>query len=338
MNKNEKERVAITSGVVGVILLILVLYLSLSGAKAGKEQVNSISNAGNEATLAASRDDAAKSASFASTDDIDSVKAGEDASSSSSTAYEVPAIDALVSGNSFYPVNNSILKKSYNKVSFETSKQLEELLKYWNDGNQAAIRDLVSLERFEAMSFSLSGTKDFYYYGDKDESGLPEGFGVAVYAENQYYFGQWKQGKREGEGTWFSFYPEYNQYAVKEHLYTGSFADDLPNGNGQEHFDYNYEFMNDVDLYLQNVIGNFKDGFYDGDMYIILVKPDASTTEWDGTCIKGDFQMVPNSSRDTRGRFPVMSQRENEDNHVWMYEDEKENQQVKGIISGGKVR
>ena len=47
------------------------------------------------------------------------------------------------------------------------------MMAYWADNNQKALDDLANLERFMAMSWSLKGTDDCYYYGQKDANGLP---------------------------------------------------------------------------------------------------------------------------------------------------------------------
>ena len=54
-------------------------------------------------------------------------------------------------------------------------------------------------------------------------------------------------------------------------MYSGQWADDRPNGKGQEHYDYDPEYMNSVDIYLQNIIGVFSEGLYNGSMYVITV-------------------------------------------------------------------
>ena len=58
-------------------------------------------------------------------------------------------------------------------------RSLKEMMAYWADNNQKALDDLANLERFMAMSWSLKGTDDCYYYGQKDANGLPNGTGIA---------------------------------------------------------------------------------------------------------------------------------------------------------------
>ncbi len=350
MEREEKIKVAITAGIAGLILLILVLYLALTGNIVDKssdedklaenitEYASNIADSGSELTgedaLNAENDGSGNLANAG--DDKNSENNNEADGKKPSNSYL--AQNTTVSGNSFYATNAPVLRNVYKKVTYNVETQLSDMLTYWNDGNQAAVRDLAHLERYEAMSFSLDGTTDFYYYGNVDAEGNPEGMGVAVYANNQYYFGQWSQGKRNGNGTWIAFYPAYNTYVVKEHLYTGEFAGDLPNGEGQEHYDYDQEYMNSADIYIQNAIGHFTDGLYDGEMYLITVNDNYETKEWTGKCTRGTLEQVPNTSKDNMGYIAVFSGTENSDDHMWMTETKTKNVGVSGMITGGKKK
>jgi hypothetical protein len=350
MERNEKIKIAITAGIAAIILLILILLLALSGKSSNDED----KLAGNIAEYAESgaedqdKDtDPIVSASGQASDE-DAKAATQEGSSDSSTASLGASKETVseyldtaknsVSGNSFYVTNHAVFKDVYHKVDYNVDEQLKELSGYWSQGNTEAVRDLVHLERFEAMSYSLNGSNNFYYYGEMDSESLPNGTGVAVYANDQYYYGQWVNGKRSGDGTWFSFYPSYSSYVVTEHMYTGQWADDKPNGKGQEHYDYNPEHMNTADIYLQNIIGVFTDGMYNGSMYVITVDNAGNTTEWDGICSKGKWEAVRNASLDKKGKIPVLSARLNKDNHIYMTEEGATNNGVSNLIFGGSKR
>ena len=336
MEREEKTRIAITAGIAGVILLILILFLALSGDNGKNDNAIDYSSETSSEEPVASE----TSSSFMSTvSEEDSLSADLDSSKESSSAASSSASlstgKSTVSGNSFYSTDKAVFKNLYKKVTYDKNSQMQELLTYASENNQEAIRDLAHLERFEAMSFSLEGKDDFYYAGETDSDGLPNGFGVAAYANDQYYYGEWKNGVRSGQGTWISFYPQYNSYVVKEHMYSGEWDGDLPNGNGQEHYDYNYEYMNNADIYLQNAIGNFKDGLYNGEMYIITVDLNGKTKEWIGNCNSGTWQKVSETDKDKRGNSAVLSERENLENHIWMSDEKAKDNGVSGIIFGG---
>ncbi len=340
MDKQEKIKIAITAGIAAVVLLILVLFLALSGKKDNgddeklEENIAQYSSEQEASTEGLS----AITASEGKSDESDLAVAEDSGSTGSSvltySEYKDQA-KGTVSGNSFYATNTAVLRNVYKGIKYDISAQLQEMYTYWSSGNTDAVRDLAHLERFEAMSLSLNGTKDFYYTGERNNEGLPEGMGLAVYANDQYYFGNWSGGVRSGDGTWISFYPSYSSYVVTEHLYSGQWANDLPEGKGQEHYDYNPEHMNTDDIYLQNAIGGFAGGKYNGDMYVITVDKDGNTFEWTGTCNNGDWVQVNNLLGD-RGKIPVLSERENHENHIYMTSDGAKGNGISGIITGGK--
>lgn len=343
MDKNEKIKVAITSGIVAAILLILVLFLALSGKKDNDERLLD-ENISEYASLESSLEQNSDSAVLVSSEDAQSgsSESAEDSSSATGSTEadlksgESETIVNDISGNSLYSTKAAVLKNVYKGLAVDTNAQLKEMYTYWADNNTDAVRDLAHLERFEAMSYKLSGTSDFYYYGDLNSSGLPEGTGLAVYGDDQYYFGQWKNGKRSGTGTWINFYPDYNNYVVTEHMYTGGWEDDLPTGDGQEHYDYDYTKMNGDDIYVQNAIGSFDKGSYDGKMYIITVDRDQNTEEWFGTCEDGVFMQVVNTHLDKDGKIPVLQNKNDEKDFVSMTEEGTKDNKVSGIITGGK--
>ncbi len=353
MEREDKIRVAITAGIAGLILLILVLFIALGGLgkkKSGSgadEAVSAASGdsvAGSDSSSLRSSEDATAgdSESEAASEASSGASVSESAAGASSIVMEyseyVDSGKTVVSGNSFYATKSPVLKDVYKKVKYDRDAQMNEMFEYWKNGNQEAVRDLAHLERFEAMSYSLKDTDDFYYVGDVDSEGRPNGLGLSVYADSQYYFGNFADGVRSGNGTWISFYPGYSTYVVKEHMYTGEWSDDLPNGQGQEHYDYASEYMNKEDIYIQNAIGGFSNGLYNGDMYIITVDKAGNTVEWEGICDHGDWELVTGANKDKRGNIPVLSGRENKENHVYMVPEKAKNNGITGIITGGSVR
>lgn len=177
--------------------------------------------------------------------------------------------------------------------------QLKELYEYWDAYKLDAVNDIIRLERMQKVSKELEGKNRFYYYGDVDRLGRPNGKGLAVYADNTYYFGEWKEGLRHGKGMWLqaAIYTEENkQYdmGVVEHSYNGQWSKDLPNGEGQEHFSYTAEKLSrettSKNRCIANVIGGFKNGYYHGEMYIMTLDERGSSTDWSGTCVEGVWE------------------------------------------------
>ena len=339
MDKQEKIKLAITAGIASVILLILVLFLALSGSKNddGEKLEENIAKYSSKEESSEGLSVITSSEEKSGESDLGSAEDSGATGSSVLTYSEYKdQAKGTVSGNSFYATNTATLRNVYRGIKYDTAVQLQDMLTYWSGGNMDAVRDLAHLDRYEAMSLSLNGTSDYYYYGERNAEGLPEGKGLAVYANDQYYFGNWSGGARNGDGTWISFYPSYSSYVVTEHLYSGKWSGDLPDGKGQEHYDYNAEFMNAEDIYIQNAIGGFAGGKYNGEMYVILLDKDGNTTEWIGTCNAGTWEQVNYAAVDNKGKIPVLSERENTDNHIYMTKDGAMNNGISGIISGGK--
>lgn len=223
----------------------------------------------------------------------------------------------------------------YSKVKFDTQSQLQEMMEYWKGGNQAALDDLANLERFRAMSYQLKGTTDFYYAGDVNARGEPHGTGIAVYADNQYYYGEWKNGLRDGEGKWMHYhihasstYPDVILY----HQYSGSFKDDLPDGEGAEHYDLDTAFFEGNDRYYTNLIGSYSKGLYHGEFYLITSGNHDDYEEWEGTAENGSF-VYCSDQKDGNGRRPVVTDVADENNYIWMSDKENRNLGVKCYIS-----
>ena len=180
----------------------------------------------------------------------------------------------------------------------EDNYQLPELYSCWDKYELDAVSDLIRLERMRKITDSLADSNDYYYYGDKDDEGNPHGKGLAVYANNTYYFGGYSHGVREGDGMWIRVFPDkpgvVNGVAgVTWHQYAGGWAEDLPNGEGQENIQYETE-GSDIGyetFAIQNAIGGFKDGFYNGDMYIMTNTGDSSI-DWYGTAKRGVFSYI----------------------------------------------
>lgn len=227
----------------------------------------------------------------------------------------------------------------YAEYTGENMWQLEELFYYWDEYKLEAVDDLVRLPRLRtAFTNELTGTNEFYYYGSLNKSGLPEGTGIAVYENNTYYCGEWKNGKRHGKGMWLQIFPDKPSTVngvpgVVEHSYNGQWENDLPNGNGQEHFEYDLEEMEGEDI-IVNVIGSYKDGYYDGELYIMTIEKNGSTIDWEASAQKGVFNYFHNRYS-TTGKLPVWERMEEiEDGTQYRWLDETEN--VNWGISGLK--
>lgn len=213
---------------------------------------------------------------------------------------------------------------------------LKEAYPFFADNNQDAIWDLAHLKRYVKLSKGLEGSGEYYYQGDVDGDGKPHGTGLAIYEKNSYYFGEWSHGARSGQGTWFRYYIGQKNKAnangiYMAHSYSGSWADDLPNGGGAEHYDVDISKLQPTQgKIVQNVIGMFKDGLYDGDMYANTVDYIGNVQEWDAIADQGVFTLWRDMS--AIGECSVWRNRDDSSDCLDVDKSENKNQGIRELL------
>lgn len=209
---------------------------------------------------------------------------------------------------------------------------LKEAYPHFEANNQDAIWDLAHLKRYVKLSRGLLGTGEYYYQGDVDSEGKPNGTGLAIYERNSYYFGEWSHGKKSGRGTWFRFYigqknKENAMGIYVSHSYSGEWANDLPNGEGAEHYEVDISKIDtSKKLMIQNVVGNFTDGLYDGELYANTVDYIGTVQEWDAITKNGVFTLWRDMS--AIGECSVWR---NKDDHLWCLDIDRSENKNQGI-------
>ena len=121
---------------------------------------------------------------------------------------------------------------------------------------------------------------------------------------------------------------------VIEHIYNGNWLNDYPNGEGQEHITYDCDFI-DGDYIIANVIGTFKDGYYDGELYIMTIDDEGDTTDWEAEASAGTFKYYDKtySAMGRRKVWKLIKEEEalGDDNFAWIYEKENVNYGIFGL-------
>ena len=213
---------------------------------------------------------------------------------------------------------------------------LKEAYPFFADNRQDAIWDLAHLKRYVKLSKGLEGTGEYYYQGDVDSEGKPHGTGFAIYEKNSYYFGEWSHGSRNGKGTWFRFYisqknKENAMGIYMSHSYSGEWADDLPNGEGAEHYDVDVSrLVPTKGRILQNVVGPFKNGLYNGEMYANTVDHVGNVQEWDGIAQEGVFTLWRDMS--AIGECSVWRHRDDHSECLDIDKSENKNQGIRELL------
>ena len=220
-------------------------------------------------------------------------------------------------------------------VSYSKEYILNEAYPYFEDNNHDAIWDLAHLKRYVKLSSELKGTNKFYYKGDVNSAGRPDGKGLAIYEDNSYYYGEWSDGARSGDGRWFRFYigevSKRNALGkYTSHSYAGEWADNLPNGQGAEHFDVDVTKIKGNEEVIQNVVGGFSNGLYDGDMFANTVDYTGTMDEWNGVAVNGVFDLWKDMS--SIGECSVWRNKENEERYLDIDKSENKNQGIRELL------
>jgi len=316
--KNSKNKVEIMGVVVLLILLVIALILIIK-REFPQEQKNKVTveTIANEETK--------------KKDDI-----VEESEKGTTFLSNAEAIESLGLDRYADSVDGFYSAPQYAEYNGEEMWQLEELFGYWDAYKLDAVADLVRLPRVRtAFTNELTGTNKFHYYGDLNDKGMPEGRGVAVYENNAYYCGDWKNGKRHGKGMWLQIYPDITGTVngvpgVIEHSYNGEWKNDLPNGKGQEHIQYDLEQMQGEYVVL-NAIGLFEDGYYDDEeMYIMTIEKSGKTTDWEASVNRGVFSYFHNTYS-ASGELPVWEKMEEAMSYRWLDERENINWGISGL-------
>lgn len=259
--------------------------------------------------------------------------------------HEVKA-PAEITGNSVMFVEKQKTAEKKIKAADDSFPDSEEdvqqilgnLADYWSKSDMQAVDYLLRMDKYRYLSQMLAGTDDYFYYGASDSDGKPDGTGLCVYAGNQYYYGHFKNGSREGTGFWYQIFEKDGAYSkanegIYSHTYNGDWADDLPNGKGQEHLDIDVQYL-DREI-ITNVIGTFANGYYSGDETLTSLDPQSGQKNWVGTAVNGTWKPfaepsdVPGS---TKKQIPVLRNVDNPENWFWMYTDENMGQGISAFV------
>ena len=320
---------AVLMGVIVVLLICIIVLLLLMPSRSKTKDTDSAAKDLNQSITEYAKEQKLQDtiSKDASSDAVVITPASEQDDSDSDrkeTAEEEAVEEPVAEDNDKTAIIVDVEDES--DISYTKEYILNEALPYFADNNQDAIWDLAHLKRYVKLSEGLEDTGSYYYQGDVDSDGRPHGKGLAIYEQNSYYYGEWSHGVRSGEGTWFRFYigqknktNAMGKYIA--HSYSGAWADNLPNGQGAEHYEVDISKLPAHDRILQNVVGNFTDGLYDGELYANTVDYTGNVEEWNGIADKGVFRLWRDMS--AIGECSVWQKRD--DTSVCMDIDQSEN-------------
>lgn len=177
------------------------------------------------------------------------------------------------------------LEEAHNEVL----SKLLELFKA-EEVDYDAIKEMIRTDEFIALSDEVIGYDDSFYLGEKDENGKRSGKGLAVYFDGYYYYGDYSDDLRNGEGIYIrAVYSDSS--SIGSYIFEGHFENDLPNGSGTATSNYYKERITSAGLTKQVISGEFVNGLENGKMTLTGTKKAGGTVKYeynveDGVAVK----------------------------------------------------
>ncbi len=148
--------------------------------------------------------------------------------------------------------------------------KLQPLKELFEAKDYDALKDKIREEDYVAFAEEVIGDNS-YYCGDYDTDGKREGYGIALYENGYYYYGQFHEDEREGPGVWMrAVYSDTS--SIGSFIYDGEWKDDKPNGQGTAKSSYFKDRISASDFATKEISGNYTDGLEDGTMTLTGIK------------------------------------------------------------------
>lgn len=186
---------------------------------------------------------------------------------------------------------------------------------------------LVQQQEYQEMIGSLQGDES-YYYGEYGQNGERSGLGTAVYVGHYgayFYYGSWSDGVRSGQGQAVHLTPHVA--AVPYGIFKGIWENDLPNGEGEERYQVIQKELKDTGIFSL-YRGTYKDGLYNGEMYIKVIGPDKDHG-YRGTAENGVWNPL-GEVKD--GKIPIFIRGDNGEVYMWMEVGDNKDEGVRWLL------
>lgn len=171
------------------------------------------------------------------------------------------------------------------QASMEAEPLLKELYALLSADDIEGAKALMRQQEYRAMS--AAAADGCFTYSE-------ETLCLAVYGDNCYYFGQWADGQRSGQGLWIqAAFDDDSAWESKQ--YSGAWSDDFPNGDGEivlikDAGKIQLEAGHTTSIHTE-IVGSFKNGLYHGTIYETWHMNDGDTLIWTPiTAIDGVYQ------------------------------------------------
>lgn len=181
--------------------------------------------------------------------------------------------------------------------------KLEPLKELFENKDYDAIKDKLREDEYVAFSEEVIGDNS-YYVGDYDLDGNREGYGIALYENGYYYYGEFHDGARNGHGVLMrSSYPETS--SIGSFIYDGEWADDKPNGSGTARSNYYKDRVSASDFVTKEISGNYTNGLEDGTMTLSGTKKNGEKRTFTYKAKDGIAEKSSSESSGVKGQYII---------------------------------
>lgn len=165
------------------------------------------------------------------------------------------------------------------------------------------IKDLIRTDEYVSFADEVIGDTS-YYYGDKDENGVRNGTGVAIYENGYYYYGQFSDNMRSGHGVWMrAVYA--NASAIGSFIFEGEWSGDLPNGQGIATSNFYKDKISGEGLIKQVISGNYANGKEEGTMSMSGTAKSGKGVKYQYKCSAGVAEKSSKEDSGVKGQYII---------------------------------
>lgn len=176
-----------------------------------------------------------------------------------------------------------------------------------------AIKDLIRTEEYAAFADEVISDDNCFYLGDRDDSGNKSGKGLAIYANGYYYYGDFANDVREGNGIYMRAVYTINS-ALGSFIYEGEFSNDKPNGHGVATSNYYKDRISAAELVKSVIEGNFKDGYEDGEMSLEGTKRGGGNVKYTYKVVDGVAEKSSDDNSGIEGQYIIAKSKDGKSN------------------------
>ena len=188
-------------------------------------------------------------------------------------------------------------------VEEERMQKLAPLREFFEDKDYDGLKEKLREEDYVAFSEEVIGDNS-YYSGDYDLDGKREGYGLALYENGYYYYGQFHDDVRSGKGILIrASYPENS--SIGSFIYDGEWEDDKPNGEGSATSNYYKDKISASDFATKEITGTYKDGLENGEMTLVGTKRSGEKRTFKYKAADGVAEKSSNDSSGVKGQYII---------------------------------